>query len=57
MLTAAHGLVNQDALRRRHAAYCRSATDRGVISFKDVFNPIALEIWARRFEEFLDFEA
>ena len=57
MLTAAHGLVNQDALRRRYAAYCRSATDRGVISFKDVFNPIALEIWARRFEEFLDFEA
>src|SRR5207302_10428872 len=41
MLTAAHGLVNQDALRRRYAAYCRSATDRVVISLQDIVNPIA----------------
>lgn len=53
MLTARYGLVNQEALRVRYAAYCRAHTDRGSMSFKDVFNPIALEIWARRFESFL----
>jgi len=53
MLTASLGLVNQPALRRRYEAYCRYPADRGPLSFKDVFNPVALEIWARRFESFL----
>jgi len=53
MLTAAHGLVDQAALRRRYEAYCRSPADWGPLSFKDIFNPIVLEIWARRFESSL----
>ena len=52
MLTATLGLVDQAALRKRYDAYCRYPTGRGPLSFKDVFNPIALEIWARRFESF-----
>ena len=55
MVTAAHGLVDQAALRRRYDVYCRSPAGRGPLSFKDIFNPIALELWARRFGEFLDF--
>ena len=50
LLTSACGLVNQGALQRRYAAYCRQPADRGPISFKDVFNPISLELWMRRFE-------
>ncbi len=57
MVTAACGLVNQSALRRRYDAYCRSSGDHGPISFKDIFNPIALEIWARQFKRFLTLEA
>ena len=57
MLTAAAGLVDQQALQRRYAAYCRQAPDRGMISCRDIFNPIALELWARRFEPYLQFDA
>lgn len=50
LLIADAGLVDRNALRRRYQAYCRQDGIRGAFSFKDVFNPIALEIWARRFE-------
>ncbi|MGH7546738.1 MAG: asparagine synthase (glutamine-hydrolyzing) [Gemmatimonadales bacterium] len=53
MLIAAHGFVDQRALRRRFEAYCRYPADRGPLSFKDIFNSVVLEIWARRFEGFL----
>ena len=54
MLIAEMGLIDQGALRRRYDAYCRTASDGGLVSFKDVFNPIALEIWARRFASYLN---
>ena len=57
MVTATHGLLDQSALRRRYEAYCRAPSDRGSISFKDIFNPIALEIWARQFDRFLSLDA
>jgi asparagine synthase (glutamine-hydrolysing) len=50
MLSADLGLIDRQALRRRYNAYCKQPANRGSISFKDVFNPIALEIWLRRFE-------
>jgi len=50
MLTARHGLIDQAALRRRYDAYCRQPEQRGLIGFKDIFNPIAMELWTRRFE-------
>ena len=50
MLSARCGLIDQAGLRRRYAAYCRQAPGRGAISFKDIFNPIVLELWTRRFE-------
>ena len=57
LLTSTCGLVNQVALQRRYAAYCRQPRDRGSIDFRDVFNPIALELWMRRFERFLELSA
>ena len=50
MLSVDMGLVDRQALRRRYEAYCKQRPGRGSICFKDVFNPIALEIWLRRFE-------
>jgi len=47
------GLVNRAALSRRYEAYCRQPAGRGVIGFKDVFNPLSLEVWMRRFEKHL----
>ena len=53
LLTSAAGLVDRAALQHRYEVYCRQPSDRGPISFKDIFNPIALELWMRRFESFL----
>ena len=49
-LTAQMGLIDQSAFKRRYQAYCRQPVQKAWISYKDIFNPIALEIWARRFE-------
>jgi len=56
LLIAESGLVEKKNLQRRYAAYCQQSADRGTISFKDIFRPIALEIWARRFESNLRFQ-
>jgi len=50
LLSAELGLIDRDGLKRRYRAYCKQPPHRGSISFKDIFNPIALEIWLRRFE-------
>jgi len=50
MLIARQGLIDQAALGRRYAMYCSQPQDRGLISFKDIFNPIVLELWMRRFD-------
>jgi asparagine synthase (glutamine-hydrolysing) len=50
MLAAEMGLIDRAGLKRRYEAYCKQPPNRGAISFKDIFNPIALEIWLRRFE-------
>lgn len=57
LLTAACGLVDQPAVQRRYAAYCRQPPDRGPISYKDIFKPIALEVWLRQFESFVQLDA
>jgi asparagine synthase (glutamine-hydrolysing) len=49
-LSARAGLIDRQALQRRYRAYCKQPPNRGSISFKDIFNPVALEVWLRRFE-------
>jgi asparagine synthase (glutamine-hydrolysing) len=53
MLSSDLGLIDQKAIQRRYQAYCKQPPNRGSISFKDIFNPIALEIWLRQFESSL----
>jgi len=55
LLIVRSGLIDRDALARRYQAYCAQPPLRGAYSFKHVFNPIVLELWARRFESQLSF--
>ena len=52
-LTEHLGLIDRPKLRARYEAYLRQTTGNGLLSFKDIFSPIALELWARRFENHL----
>lgn len=51
MVSVSLGLIDQKALRMIYSAYCRNRF--GGPSLADVFNPLALELWARRFQEYL----
>jgi len=47
------GLIDLRKFRNRYNAYLRQATTRGRLSVDDIFAPVALELWARRFERYL----
>jgi asparagine synthase (glutamine-hydrolysing) len=53
LMIARAGLVDAQRLRRLYAAYCSQRSARRSISFKDVFNPLALEVWMREFHAHL----
>ncbi len=46
-------LVDRPSLLRTFEAYVRQPVGGGAIWFRDIFNPLALEIWLRRFESFI----
>ncbi len=52
-VTETFGLIDRQKFRMRYERYLRQPTRLGRISFKDIFSPIALELWARRFEKYL----
>jgi len=52
-LTEHLGLIDPDKFRTRYESYLRQSASNGRLGFKDIFSPIALELWARRFEEYL----
>ncbi len=43
------GLVNGPALRRRYAQYRRQPVDGGSIWYREIFAPLSLELWMRRY--------
>jgi len=47
------GFIDRAKLRSRYDEYLRQPTNRGRIGSKDILNPVALELWARRFESYL----
>jgi asparagine synthase (glutamine-hydrolysing) len=53
LLTERLGLMDAKALARLYRRYSSQPPKGGILSFKDIFNPLVLEIWARRFEPFL----
>jgi len=48
-LIFAHGLIHRENLLAKYERYCRQPAGKGAIWFKDIFNPLALEIWLRQF--------
>jgi len=48
-----YGLVDRQALLRTYEAFRRQPRDGGALWFKDVFNPLALELWLQAFEPYL----
>jgi asparagine synthase (glutamine-hydrolysing) len=53
LLTEQCGLISREGLKQRYEEYCRQPVGRGVVSSKDIFRPLALELWSRRFAESL----
>ena len=47
------GLIDRAKFRLRYEAYLRQPTIGGRLGIKDIFAPVALELWARRFENYL----
>jgi len=52
-LVFAHGLVDRDALLSTYGAFCRQRPGAGSVWSRDIFNPLALEIWLRRYEGYV----
>ena len=47
------GLIDKTKFRLRYNAYVKQRAKQGLIGAKDIFPPIALELWARRFGMYL----
>ena len=46
-------LLAQPGLIALYERYCRQPVDRGAVSFKQIFQPLALELWLRSYSRFL----
>lgn len=56
LLVEIGGLVDRAALQKSYEAYCKQATGSGRIRYQDFLQPIALELWMRRFESHLSLD-
>lgn len=52
-LMALAGFVNPYMLNKKYESYCRQSARQGIVSYKDIFNPLALEIWLRKYENYI----
>jgi len=48
-----HDLVDRDQLLALYRRYCKQKPNQGQVWFKDIFNPLALEIWLRQNERYI----
>lgn len=46
-------LVERKNLLAKYQAYCQQEASQGTVWYKDIFNPLALEIWLRKFERYI----
>jgi asparagine synthase (glutamine-hydrolysing) len=46
-------MVDRGNLTKKYEAYCQQSSGKGSIWFRDIFNPLALEIWLRKFESYI----
>ena len=52
-LIFAKGLVNRDVLIARYKQFVEQDGERGGVYFREIFSPLALEIWMRQYESSL----
>lgn len=48
-----YDMVRRNELLSLYEMYCKQKAGRGIVWFKDIFNPLALEIWLRQYERYL----
>lgn len=51
---AKKGIVNSEAMLRKHDRYCRQPVVGGFIWYREIFAPYSLELWMRRYAEWID---
>lgn len=47
-------IVNSEALLRKYDRYCRQPAAGGMIWYREIFAPFSLELWMRRYAEWID---
>jgi asparagine synthase (glutamine-hydrolysing) len=47
------GLIDRRKLLQKFAQYCGQKSRLGIVSFKDIFNPLAMEVWLRAYAKYL----
>jgi asparagine synthase (glutamine-hydrolysing) len=52
-----HGLIDRSALLDLYDRFCRQPAGSSAIWFKDIFAPIALEVWLRTFQRFIQLDS
>lgn len=46
-------LINRTELLDMYQSYCKQRPEKGAVWFKDIFNPLALEIWLRKYSSYI----
>lgn len=47
------GLVNRVNLMEKYELFCGQTINRGRVGFKEIFMPLALEVWLRKYEKYI----
>ena len=47
------GIVKREALLQKYGEFCKQKDNRGGIWYREVFNPLALEIWLQQRKEYI----
>jgi asparagine synthase (glutamine-hydrolysing) len=48
------GIMESAALLRKYDRYCGQKPERGSIWYREIFAPFSLELWMRRYAEWID---
>lgn len=48
-----YGLIDRRKLMSKYDRFCVQKSRLGIVSFKDIFSPLALEVWLRRYRCYL----
>jgi asparagine synthase (glutamine-hydrolysing) len=45
------GIINRSKLLQQYDLFCQN--NNGTVHYRDIFNPLALEVWLRKFEDYI----